>query len=100
LQWGFTGLMLTFFSRVRFHCTPSQTISIPLADGSHYALCVYSNGDDVLQQFNIPGAYDPDAAEAHLWLCCGVLAVLCLFYRLLALFMLYRLSWQVKDATK
>ena len=119
-------MAINYFSEQQFYCTPAEIIALPLADGSFYSvrhthtrqvghansmgtdagvlcvplllqLCSYSTGDDVLQQFSIPGAFDPAAAHAHLWLCCGVLAILCVFYRALALFLLYRFSWQVKD---
>jgi len=164
--WGFTGLMVNFFSGARFHCTPSQTIAVPLADGTFYLLCVYQTGEDgathrtpthartqhghkssarmrrrmailqgrhtaarcfelllysrtscpslfpcppcwfalpllfcsVLESFNI-SARGPEA-DSLFWLCCAVLLLLCVLYRLLALLVLYRLSWSVKDATK
>lgn len=87
------------FSGLEFHCTPSQTIPVPLSDGSYYLLCVYQHGADVLERFNIT-ARSADTGADEYWTCCGVLALLCVGYRLLALIMLYKLSWDVKDATK
>jgi len=52
----------------------------------------------VLESFNI-SARGPEA-DSLFWLCCAVLLLLCVLYRLLALLVLYRLSWNVKDATK
>jgi hypothetical protein len=61
-------------------------------------LCPYESGLTVLSRFNIP--VRTPAGEDVLWVCVGVLVVLCIFYRALALVMLYRLSWGVKDAVK
>jgi len=98
--WSFTALMLCFFSGLTLHCTPAQSIAVPLADGSFYLLCVYQQGDDVLTQFQIDGAYDTAAAQANFNTCCGVLALLAVLYRLAAMLLLYRMAWKVKDATK
>lgn len=99
VEWGFTGLMLNMFSGLEFHCTPDQTIAVPLSDGSYYLMCVYQRGADVLQRFNIT-AMSEDTGADEFWSCCAVLALLCVVYRMLALMMLYKLSWNVKDATK
>ena len=40
------------------------------------------------------------ASSNGLLLVLAVLLVLCVFYRLVALIMLYALAWRVKDATK
>ena len=109
-QWGFTGLMLNLFGAdsaaggggegFTFHCTPSQTIPLPLRDGSQFLLCAYTSAADVLERFRIRGARDVHAAQDEYARCVGVLALLCVFYRAVAVAMLYRLSWKVKDATR
>lgn len=91
--------MLSMFSGVRFHCSPDQTIPVPLSDGSYYLMCVYQSGADVLARFNIATTSE-DTGASEFWTCCAVLALLCVVYRMMALMMLYKLSWNVKDATK
>jgi hypothetical protein len=90
--------MINMFNGLQFHCATSQTIPIPLDDGSFYLLCPYESGVGVLAQFNIQ--LRSAAGEDQFWICCGVLLVLCVVYRILALLMLYKMSWDVKDATK
>jgi hypothetical protein len=90
--------MLTMFSGLDFYCTPSQTIAVPLSSGSYYLMCAYRSGADVLARFHI-SERSAEGADQY-WTCCGVLAMLCVVYRGIALAMLYKLSWDVKDATK
>jgi len=97
-QWGFTGLMLSQFSGLHFHCTQSQLIPIPLRDGSFYMLCPYESGEAVLARFDIRATLSN--GTDHFTQCCLVLMMLCFCYRIIAVLMLYRLSWKVKDATK
>ena len=91
-------MMLTMFSDLDFYCTPSQTIAVPLSDGSSYSMCAYRSGSDVMSRFHI-APRSADGADEY-WTCCAVLAMLCVAYRGIALAMLYKLSWDVKDATK
>lgn len=91
--------MLILFSGVSFHCSGDQSIPVPLSDGSYYLMCVYQSGEDVMERFNITHT-DPDTGADEFWTCCGMLALLCVVYRVIALMMLYKLSWNVKDATK
>lgn len=90
--------MLNMFHGLQFHCSLSQTVSIPLSDGSFYLLCPYETGLGVLERFHIE--VTTATGEDHFWVCCGVLFILSFIYRIIALLGLYKLAWDVKDATK
>lgn len=91
-------MMLNMFSDLQFHCTLAQTVSVPLSDGSFYLLCPYESGLAVLDRFDI--AVTSSTGEDQFWLCCVVLLVLSFVYRMIALLGLYKLAWDVKDASK
>ena len=90
--------MINMFDGLEFYCRTDQTISIPLDDGSFYLMCPYRTGIGVLESFNI--RLTTSTGDDQFWTCCGVLIVLCISYRILALMMLYAMAWAVKDATK
>ena len=90
--------MINMFSSISFYCTREQSVPIPLDDGSFYLFCSYESGVGVLETFNIH--LQSATGEDRFWVSCAVLLVLSCIYRIIALLGLYKLSWDVKDATK
>lgn len=91
-------MILTMFRDLQFDCSSEQSVPIPQADGSFYLLCPYPSGRSVMSRFNVRER-TPEG-EDTLAICCAMLLVLCVAYRVVALGVLYRLALRVKDATK